>query len=194
MRRRKAARKIPDWLLRMMAFGCLCWDRCYTHYMGLDRQQAQVAPALRIEVVAYTGKTVLLEDITRVKFGDQVIVLHLHNRIISKLDSGAAVSAFRASLRELALLVQREPRFSGVKACFADTILWAVIRRLGFETRSLPPIQEFLVRWGSRLLLVGFHEDGIAKADRYWELEARRTWISVPMLKNRFPAKLKTSP
>ncbi len=193
MRKRKAARKIPDWLLRIMAFSYRCWDRCYTRYMGLDRPQAQVAPALRIEVVAYIGKPVLLGDGTRVKFGDRVIILHLHNRIISRLDPAAAGSAFRASLKELALLVQREPRFSRVKACRADTI-FRNIRGLGFEPRTLSPIQEFLVRWGSRLLLVGFRQDGVAKADRYWGHEARRNWISVSMLKEKFSTELKTSP
>lgn len=171
-----------------MAAGCRCWDRCYTHYMGLDCPQAQIAPALRIEVITYTGKTVLLEGGRRVDSGDRIVVLHLHNGVMSRLGSLEVVNAFRASLRELALRIEQEPRFSGVKACVTDTIFWN-IRGLGFEARTLSPPKELLVRWGSRLLLVGFREDGLAKIDRYWGLKARRIWISVPLLKKRHSAK-----
>lgn len=189
MRRPRAARKIPDWLLRLMAAGSRCWDRCYTHYMGLDCPQAQIPPALRIEIITYTGKMVLLEGGRRVNNGDRIVVLHLHNSVTSKLGSLEVVNAFRASLRELALRIGQEPRFSGVKACVTDTIFWN-IRGLGFEARPLSPLKEFRVRWGSRLLLVGFCRDGLARIDRYWGLdEARRIWISVPMLKKRHSAK-----
>ena len=151
---------------------------------------------LRVGVERYRGRELLLSDGAAIRPGDRVVTIHFNNEAVSALH-GREVNPVRAgilvvrnferSLRALADLLERDPRYQAVKAITATTILYQGIDRFGFEVH--PPSRTLANRIAAayeRFVLSRFHPLGRERGNQEKFQDVRTAWISSEAVKRRY--------
>jgi hypothetical protein len=159
-------------------------ERAYRRWFGLDAPEAQVGPAISLEL-GRAWRPRRLGDGTRIRRGDRVGLIHLNNRRVAALhveapDARAAALAFRrlfvASLGALAARAVDEGPLAHVRA-FAATTIFTGLERVGFEPEP-PRMGLGLVAGYQRALLAALHPAAGARLASGRRTRARRWWIS----------------
>jgi hypothetical protein len=162
------------------------YDHVYRVCHGLDAPDADVGPALRLEI-RRARRSLILLDGTAIFPGDRIGVLHMNNERVRSLhfngDAPMVVGLmFRRelldSLRVLAALTGAGRRAADVTAFCAITILHHGLPRLGFERDPRPPACPQLIAAYQRALLATLHPSGAARLIRLANSRAERLWIS----------------
>jgi hypothetical protein len=171
------------------------YDRTYRFLHRLDSAEAEVGPAVRIEV-RRSHRILRLGDGTSIRRGDRIGVLHLNNALMAALHSDgrppiAVGLEFRrqllSSLHELARLAGPGGRLTDVKAFSATTIFFHQgLTRLGFTAENRAPACPRLVAAYQRALLVSLHPAGGVRLRRSSHRRALRLWISRENLLARY--------
>lgn len=183
----------------------LLYERVYGWLHGLEDLAAGDRPHLRTVLGRYRWASITLPDGTRLRRGDHVLFLHLHNQSLAtvgrqagspRLAGLALRRGLRASLETLANRSAIDPRFADVRAIGAVTNLWHGARRLGFAVYPMPhPWRARLVaayqrRLRSRFCLpsVGARRTPHAGGRG----EARFIWLSTAALREHYGAPAET--
>jgi hypothetical protein len=162
------------------------YDRLYRVCHRLDREQAAVAPVLRVEVRRVL-RGIRLSDGIRLRLGDRVGVLHLDNHAVANIhaDDLSPLSIglefrrqFLESLATLAALAQPGGRFVVVRAFTAVTIFHQGLQRLGFELEPDRLVWAWLTTAYQRRLLALLHPGGASRLQALAARRAERLWIS----------------
>lgn len=162
---------------------------------GLARHRAY----FRTGLTRYHWRPLRLTDGSRLRWGDRVLLLHLHSDSLTALRHEAASAAalglalrrgVEASLVVLAERLATHPELAGVRAVGAVTHLWHRTHRLGFDSyplwsgrwaRLVAAYQGSLVR--EHVPLRAGRARGRQAAGRN---EARWIWISTEALIRRY--------
>jgi hypothetical protein len=162
------------------------YDRAYRLLHRLDRPEATIGPALRIEVCR-CYRPVTLTDGTIVHRGDRIGALHMNNEHVQALhvDGADAMTlglAFRravlASMRALAHEAVPGAPLAELPAFVAVTILHRGLLRIGFERDRSQLVLPGVVAAYQRALLAALHPAGALRLIRLGDRHAARVWIS----------------
>jgi len=169
------------------------FDSFYCWYHNLRAPEADIAPALLVEV-RRARTTRMLGDGTIIRPGGRIGVLHLNNRRVALLhrhDGGpmavglAFKHSFVQSLECLADLARPAGRLADVDAYTAITILHHGLPRLGFERDPRRPLMPRMIAAYQRALLASLHPGGIGRAGLAVST-AERVWLSRARLLARY--------
>jgi hypothetical protein len=171
------------------------YDLAYRWLHRLGDLPTEKGTILRVGVERHRGPSVRLRDGTVVAPGDLIGTIHFHNEAVAALHDGKVnqirsgiliLRAFERSLHALARQLDDHPRYEGVKAFTAITILHQSVGGFGFEVHPLPR------RWRSRIVaayerfvLTRFHPLG-REREQQKRFDARTIWISSPELRRRY--------
>ena len=183
-------------------FVLLLWpavDRLLRVIHHIKPLKAYHSGIVSLDIRHYKGRTVVLNDGSKVKTGDTIIELHLNNAWFKrrrKLDIKASQSTreilgcFEQDLRFLAQQVVNG-KFEGVVALHGSTLLHAGAKRLGFQVEELPPS---LWKKGASFYLAGIMQIYHLRGDKVsrirekpWEL--KEVWFSKAALLTRYGPK-----
>jgi hypothetical protein len=133
------------------------WERFTLWLWRLQPTPGTIHDSVRVRLMRYYGRPIVLPDGTPVRRGDRVLDVHLHNPVIVRLiaeGSGpwGVLRAVREDMRPIARWVQSEPRFASARALFASSLMSRGAPRLGFVLRDRPVT---LTAWMDRLFLEG---------------------------------------
>lgn len=181
-------------MLGLFVRGC---DLAYRWLHGLTDPAAEVGPALRVAGSRYRGPTLTLADGTRIRRGDRIGIIHLHNERVAEFHGDGRDTpsaglrsrrAFMASLNELARQVVETQRYTGVKAFMAQTIYHKQTDQVGFEILPIPSLTwSRIVAAYERALLASYHPLGHRRRTRRLRVrQARAIWISRDELLRRY--------
>lgn len=166
------------------------------HLMARGRTIELIEPGsmLRCEIAPLPRGILPLAGRPPVRQGEPVIVIHFDNAVMTALGRSAGgeaalarmvVSRTRADLRALARRVERGEFPAGIRAIWAETLIYTAMELLGFHVRPAPPT---LRAWGARLFLLAlmavYRADGLdhllsGRSQHYTLGEA---WMSVEEL------------
>jgi hypothetical protein len=139
---------------------------------------------LRTHIARYRRERLRLADGTVLEAGDQILELHLDNQFASTLHQGGQGGfRFRDELRRmmpaLARDVSSRPEYRDVRAVGAATLITTprLVRGLGFEIRPLPPYTRWWLGTWERILLAGYHPEGLRRLTRGRRPELQHVWI-----------------
>lgn len=126
---------------------------------------------IRFEVAPLPAADLPLPDQMPVSRGEPVIILHFDNRAVGAISERAAgdrevalavLAETRADLRALAGRVQRGDIPAGVRAVWAETLIYSAMARLGFQMRPGPPTVRTAAARLYMLALMAIHRaDGL---------------------------------
>lgn len=171
----------------------VAYDRLYRSLHGLDRPEAEVGPALRVEVRT-CRRMRSLPGPTILRRGDRIGILHVNNERIAALHAdGLAPLAvglefrrqFVASLRALARLVAGGD-LGDVRAFAATTIAHAGLTRLGFTPEPRGVVWPRLVAVYQRSLLASLRPRPAPLLRGAGHHYARRLWLTRETLLARY--------
>lgn len=141
----------------------------------------------------YDAKPITLPDGTHVKRGDRIAVLHVNNRVLTKLVSETTpwqqLRMMRGDLRALARWVAAGGFPKDVRALYGYTLLGRSAPRLGFTIRRRPSsIRTRLDRFFLMGILVLYHPGGRERLQRgtTYDTEPVETWMSLGELLRRY--------
>jgi len=169
------------------------FDSLYCWYHNLRASEADIAPALLVEI-RRARKTRMLGDGTTIRPGCRIGVLHLNNdrvALLHRQDGGplAVGLAFKhrlvQSLERLADLARPDGRLADVDAYSAITIFHHGLPRLGFERDPHRLLLGRMIAAYQRALLASLHPAGIGRAGLA-RGTAERVWLSRARLLARY--------
>ena len=184
--RREPTRRVSRWAV-------VAYDRVYRLLHGLDKPEAEIGSAIRLEIRS-SRRTRTLPDGSVVKRGERIGILHLSNERLAALhDDGLAPLAvglafrrqFLTSLRELARLVE-DGTLGDVRAVAATTIFHEGLARVGFESEPGGTLWPRLVGIYQRRLLAALRPRAVPRLRRAGYHYARRLWLSRERLLARY--------
>jgi hypothetical protein len=183
-------------------FVLLLWpavDRLLRLIHQIRPLKADPSSIVSLDIRHHKGRTVSLNDGSKVKTGDKIIELHLNNswfKTRRKPDIKASQSTweilgcFEQDLRFLAQQVVNG-KFEGAVALHGITHLHAGAKRLGFQVDELPPS---LWKKGASFYLAGIMQIYHLRGDKVsrirekpWEL--KEVWLSRAALLTRYGPK-----
>jgi hypothetical protein len=153
---------------------------------------------IRFEVAPLPRPDLPLPDQTAIRRGEPVIILHFDNRVVGAISERAAgdkevalktLAETRADLRALAARVERDEFGPGVRAIWAETLIYPAMARLGFGARASPPTLRTAAARLYMLALMAIHRaDGLdhllyGRSSHYRLGEA---WMGVDELLRRY--------
>ena len=141
---------------------------------------------LRMRVIRYRGRRLVLRDGTVVNRGDLVGELHLDNQRAASLHTeGSGGFRFRQELFRLlpalALDLCTRPEYSTINAVCGQSLFWrssALAAKAGFEDRPLSPFTQWWMGWWERYLLAHYHPEGQRRLSKGRRTELRQVWIT----------------
>jgi hypothetical protein len=161
--------------------------------------KADGSSIVSLDIRHYKGRTVALNDGSKVQTGDTIIELHLNNawfRRRRKLNIKApqALREIRGCFeQDLRLLAQQvvNGKFEGVAALHGSTLLHAGAKRVGFQVEELP---DSFWKKGSRFYMAGLMQvyhlrenEMSGLREKPWEL--KEIWLSRAALLTRYGPK-----
>lgn len=141
---------------------------------------------LRLKTARYRGPRLVLRDGTVVNPGDVVGELHLDNERAAALHrAGNSGFRFRQELLRLlpalALDLGTRPEYRHISAVGGATLFWrspALIARMGFERRPLPPFTRWWLGTWERILLAAYHPEGQRRLGKGRRTELQYVWLT----------------
>jgi len=183
-------------------FVLLLWpvvDRLLRVIHHIRPLKADHSGIVSLDIRHYKGRTVALNDGSKVKTGDTIMELHLNNAWFKrrrKLDIKSSQSTreilgcFEQDLRFLAQQVVNG-KFEGVVALHGSTLLHAGAKRLGFQVDELPPS---LWKKGAYFYMAGLMQiyhlragEAPKRREKTWEL--KEVWLSRAAFLTRYGPK-----
>ncbi|GAB6929429.1 hypothetical protein JCM10914A_34120 [Paenibacillus sp. JCM 10914] len=184
----------------------LLWEKGFHALFGL-KTVTPADPMLHYRKRAFTGKTVMMEDGTRLEKGDEVLELHFDNKKLFQMGSRSrtemqlAIQMIRAvqkDLPALANMVMDQPEYREVKGLYAVTMISRGPEQFGFHVMDLPPGWfASSTRLYLKLLLSVIHPKGQARFKEGSQmLEPKMLMMPTDVLVDRYAEKKppKTSP
>ena len=134
----------------------------------------------------YDAKPITLPDGTRVRRGDRIVILHLNNRVYTRIAVNATpwrqLAMWRSDLRALARWAAAGGFPEGTRALYGYTLLGRSAPRLGFTIRRRPStIRTRLDRFFLMGILVLYNPGGQSRLQRgtTYDTEPVETWLSL---------------
>jgi hypothetical protein len=169
--------------------------------LGHHKQPLYGGGVLSYEIERFTGRPLPLADQADIRAGEPVVVLHWQNQrgltqLTRRSESRRAAifqanELMKADLLSLAELARSGAFRSDVRAVWAETILYPLLARYGFETRVEPPsLRTKLLRIYFLGLFASYGLDGLVRArrGRTGHFHLGEAWIAIEDLSRRFPA------
>ncbi|MGG3278753.1 polysaccharide deacetylase family protein [Paenibacillus solani] len=177
----------------------LLWEKGFHAVFGLETVSPE-DPMLHFRKRAYTGKTVVMEDGSRLEKGDPVLELHFDNKKLFEIGSRSrsemqlAIKMIRAvqkDLPTLANMVLDRPEFQNIQGLYAVTMISRGPEQFGFHVMDL---RRGLFASSSRLylklLLSVIHPKGQARLKEGSEImEPKMLLMPVDVLIGRYAEK-----
>ena len=180
-------------------FVLLLWpvlDRLLRVIYRIRPLRADGSGIVSLDIRHYNGRTIVLNDGSKVKTGDPIVELHLNNAWFKrrrKLNIKASqfpreiLGCLEQDLRFLAQQVVNG-KFEGVVAFRGSTLLHAGAKRLGFQVEELPPS---LWKKGAYFYMAGLMQiyhlragEAPKRKGKTWEL--KEIWLSRAALLTRY--------
>jgi hypothetical protein len=146
---------------------------------------------VRLGLIRYGGRELVLRDGTVVRRGDLVGELHVDNRRAAALHEGRKAAfryrreVFRA-LPALARDLRTRPEYEPIQAVGGPSLFWEEAILAGFEHRPLPAFSRWWLGWWERFLLARYHPAGRARLAEGNRREIRQIWITRRTLLERY--------
>jgi len=167
------------------------WGVWELGFERLNRIQriGDVRSLLRIGRVTYRGLPVTLKSGREVKPGDRVGELHFRNPQMAALGALRAMARVERTMRDLALLIEADPRYRDLEVFFGISVVFRGPRRWGFEIQDMQ-----FTRWrrfvaGSylRWVMSVYHPQGLERLQHRREmLEPKGIFITREEILKRF--------
>lgn len=139
------------------------------------------------------AKPITLPDGTHIKRRDPVVILHINNRVLSRVVDETTpwqqLRMMRDDLRALAQWVERGGFPDDIRAIYGYTLLGRAASRLGFTLRRRPSsIRTRLDRFFLMGIMVLYHPGGRERLQRgtTYDTEPVETWMSLGELRRRY--------
>lgn len=139
------------------------------------------------------AKPITLPDGTHIKRRDPVVILHINNRVLSRIVDETTpwqqLRMMRDDLRALAQWVERGGFPDDIRAIYGYTLLGRAASRLGFTLRRRPSsIRTRLDRFFLMGIMVLYHPGGRERLQRgtTYDTEPVETWMSLGELRRRY--------
>lgn len=136
---------------------------------------------------------ITLPDGTHIKRRDPVVILHINNRVLSRIVAETTpwqqLRMMRGDLRALAQWVERGGFPDDIRAIYGYTLLGRAASRLGFTLRRRPSsIRTRLDRFFLMGIMVLYHPGGRERLQRgtTYDTEPVETWMSLGELLRRY--------
>lgn len=195
----KAKAKKLSPLKRMVVSLWLLWEKGFHAVFGLETV-SPADPMLHFRKRAYTGKTLVMEDGTRLEKGDQVLELHFDNNKLFEIGSRSrsemqlAIKMIRAvqkDLPTLANMVLDRPEFQNITGLYGVTMISRGPEQFGFHVMDLPRgLFASSTRLYLKLLLSVIHPKGQARLKEGSQImEPKMLLMPVDVLIERYAEK-----
>ena len=112
------------------------WEFAFERLYRVERI-GDARSVLRVGRVTYRGLAATLADGRKVRPGDLVGELHFHNPRIAALGAIRSLPLFERALRELAVLLETDPRYQDLEVFFGISVAFRGARRFGFEVQDM---------------------------------------------------------
>lgn len=139
------------------------------------------------------AKPITLPDGMHIKRRDPVVILHINNRVLSRIVAETTpwqqLRMMRGDLRALAQWVERGGFPDDIRAIYGYTLLGRAASRLGFTLRRRPSsIRTRLDRFFLMGIMVLYHPGGRERLQRgtTYDTEPVETWMSLGELLRRY--------
>lgn len=195
----KAKAKKLSPLKRLIVSLWLLWEKAFHAVFALETVNPE-DPMLHFRKRAFTGKTVVMEDGSRLEKGDQVLELHFDNKKLFEIGSRSrsevqlAIKMIRAvqkDLPSLANMVLDRPEFKDIKGLYAVTMISRGPEQFGFHVMDLPRgLFASSSRLYLKLLLSVIHPKGQARLKEGTQMmEPKMLIMPVDVLIGRYAEK-----
>ncbi|EFU41906.1 polysaccharide deacetylase [Paenibacillus vortex V453] len=192
------ARKLSP-LKRVMVSLWLLWEKVFHAVFALETVSPS-DPMLHFRKRPFAGKTVVMEDGSRLEKGDEVLELHFDNKKLFEIGSRSrsevqlAIKMIRAvqnDLPSLANMVLERPEFKDVKGLYAVTMISRGPEQFGFHVMDLPRgLFASSTRLYLKLLLSVIHPKGQARLKEGSQMmEPKMLMMPVDVLIERYAEK-----
>ena len=146
-----------------------------------------------VQFTRVDAKPITLPDGTRIKRRDPIAILHVNNRVLSRLVAETTpwqqLRMMRGDLRALAQWVAAGGFPKDIHALYGYTLLGRSAPRLGFTIRERPStIRTRLDRFFLMGIIVLYHPGGRERLQRgtTYDTEPAETWMSLDELLRRY--------
>jgi len=195
----KAKAKKLSTIKRMVVSLWLLWEKGFHAVFNLETV-SPADPMLHFRKRAYTGKTLVMDDGSRLEKGDQVLELHFDNKKLFEIGSRSrsemqlAIKMIRAvqkDLPTLANMVLDRPEFQNIKGLYGVTMISRGPEQFGFHVMDLPKgLFASSTRVYLKLLLSVIHPKGQARLKEGSEImEPKMLLMPVDVLLGRYAEK-----
>ena len=196
---KKSQKAQMSFLKRIVVFLWLLWEKAFHVLFRLETVSPK-DPMLHFRARPYRGKTVTMDDGTRLEKGDQVLELHFDNKKLfhigsrSRSEMQLAIQMIRAvqkDLPTLANMVLERPEYMDVKGLYGVTMLSRGPEQFGFHVQDLPPgLFASSTRIYLKILLSVIHPKGQSRLREGSQmLEPKMLMMPVDVLINRYAEK-----
>ena len=148
---------------------------------------------IEVQFTRYDAKPMTLPDGTRIKRGNRIAIVHINNRVYTRIAASATpwrqLAMLRGDLRALAQWAATGAFPEGTRALYGYTLLGRSAPRLGFTIRRRPStIRTRLDRFFLMGILVLYNPGGSSRLQRgtTYDSEPVETWMSLGELQRRY--------
>ncbi len=164
------------------------WEAVFERMNRVERI-GDARSVLRIGRVTYRGLPATLDGGRKVRPGDVVGELHFRNPRIAALGAIRSLPLFDRALRELAVLLETDPRYQDLEVFFGISVAFRGARRFGFEVQDMnfSPWRRFVAGSYLRWVMTVYHPQGIERLHhRRDQLEPKGIFITRETILRRY--------
>ena len=166
---------------------------------GHEKQLVNPHGILQYEIARWSGRPLPLVGQPPLRRGEPFLMLHFNNAELSQAFGGLSneravawqgVRMLRAELRMLAGRSSSGHLPEGVRAIWAETLLYPALARFGFSTRPSPrSLRTALVRVYLLGLTMIYSEGKLTRSStsQQYRMRLGEAWITLSQLKSRLP-------
>lgn len=183
----RTAPRMPVWRVILRAVWGV-WEAIFERMNRIERVGDERS-VLRVGIVRYRGLPHTLRNGRRLVPGDEVVELHFRNPRIALLGAIKAVKVMQRSLRDLAQLIETDPRYKNVNVFFGVSVIFRGPERIGFEVVDMDFARwrRFVTGLYLRWVMSVYHPEGAQRlAQRRELLEPKGIFITRDELLARY--------
>ncbi|UNK19916.1 polysaccharide deacetylase family protein [Paenibacillus sp. N3/727] len=184
---------------RMVVSLWLLWEKVFHVLFQLETVTPK-DPMLHFRPISYQGKTVTMDDGTRLEKGDQVLELHFDNKKLFRIGSRSRsemqlaiqmIRAMQKDLPTLANMVLERPEYMDIKGLYGVTMISRGPEQFGFHVQDLPQgLFASSARIYLKILLSVIHPKGQSRLkEGSQKMEPKLLMMPVDVLINRYAEK-----
>lgn len=170
---------LPAWRRALRAVWGI-WEATFERMNRIERIGDERS-ILRIGIVSYRGLPHTLRNGRRVEPGDRVAELHFRNPRIAVLGAIRAVKAMHRTMRDLAQMLETDPKLQDIDVLFGVSVIFRGPERLGFEVVDMDfnRWRRFFTGLYLRWVMTVYHPEGARRLEqRRDQLEPKGIFIS----------------